>query len=242
LRERAETLAPSSVSRRLAAVVDAHRRAGFASPRDAAVVRDALASIEWHYRARRRATAPLDVESLSRMSLCLPPTTAGARDRAVLLLGYGAALRRTELVALDAHDVRVDGESAGGSLRLSLRRGAVVVPPGSQPHLCAVRAWQRWQSRAGIIDGPAFRPVDRHGNVRAVRLSDRAISAIVHRAAAGAGLDPDRYSGRSLRLGMVLTAHARGASDDQVMAQTGHRTRRLVRQYRTRTGTTPYSR
>ena len=227
LRERATTRAPSTVARRLAAIVDAHRRNGYASPRDHRAVREALASIEWHHRDRRRPTAPLDVESLSRMSLCLPATPAGTRDRALILVGYGAALRRTEIVGLDVGDIHVRRD---GSLRLRLRRGTVVVPPGSQPHLCAVRAWSRWRERARLLDGPAFRPVDRHGNVRPMRLSDRAVTSIVQRAAATAGL-PTSYSGRSLRLGMVLAAAAVGAPEEGIMAQTGHRSRRLVQRY-----------
>jgi hypothetical protein len=63
-------------------------------------------------------------------------------------------------------------------------------------------------------------------------LSDRSVTIVVRRAAAGAGLDADAYSGRSLRLGMILSAAAVGASDERIMHHTGHRTRRLVRAYR----------
>lgn len=227
LRARAGACAPATVARRLAAIVAVHRRAGLPSPREHPAVREALASVEWHHRDRRRPTVPLDVEALSRMSLCLPPSPAGIRDRALLLVGYGAALRRTELVGLDAGDLAVRRD---GALRVRLPRGVVAVPPGSAPHLCAVRAWTRWRDRARLASGPAFRPVDRHGNVRASRLSDRAVTSIVQRAARQAGLAA-AYSGRSLRLGMVLAAAARGAPETGIMAQTGHRSRRLVQRY-----------
>jgi integrase len=229
LTDRADVLAPATVARRLAAIVAEHRRLGLASPRDDPEVRHALASIEWRHRARRRPTRPLDAESLGRLSLCLPATTSGVRDRALLLVGYGAGLRRTELVALDAADVVVRGD---GSLRLRLARGSVTIPAGSRPHVCAVRAWRAWSSVATLDGGPAFRPVDRHGNVGATRLSDRAVTVVVRRAAEGAGLDASAYSGRSLRLGMILAAAAVGASDEGIMHQTGHRSRRLVRSYR----------
>ena len=228
LRERSETLAPATVARRLAAIVDAHDRAGYPSPRGSADVRDALASIEWRHRARRRPTTPLDAESLSRMSLALPSTMAGARDRALLLVGYGAALRRTELVALDVDDADV---APDGALRLRTARGTISIPPGSQPHLSAGRAFARWTQRGALSEGPAFRPVDRYGNVGPMRLSDRAVTSIVQRAAIAAGLTA-RYSGRSLRLGMVLAAAAAGASDEGIIGQTGHRSVRLVREYR----------
>jgi site-specific recombinase XerD len=231
LRDRAERLAPATVARRLAAIVAAHRRLALASPRDDPDVRRALASIEWRHRARRRRTRPLDTESLARLSLCLPPTITGSRDRALLLVGYGAALHRTELVALDASDVVVGDD---GGLHLALARGRIAIPPGSQPHLCAVRAWTAWSGLARLDAGPAFRPIDRHGNIGVTRLSDRSVTIVVRRAAANAGLDADAYSGRSLRLGMILAATAVGASDEQIAQQTGHRTRRLVRAYQQR--------
>jgi integrase len=137
-------------------------------------------------------------------------------------------LRRTELVALDVADVEL---AVDGDLRLRTARGVIAIPRGSQPHLSAGRACQRWLERSAIGDGPLFRPVDRHGNVGAVRLSDRAVTTIVQRAAESAGLTAS-YSGRSLRLGMVLTAAAAGASDEGIIGQTGHRSVRLVREYR----------
>jgi hypothetical protein len=38
------------------------------------------------------------------------------------------------------------------------------------------------------LPGPLFRPIDRHGHISKVPLSDKAVSLIVKRAAAAAGL------------------------------------------------------
>jgi integrase len=84
---------------------------------------------------------------------------------------------------------------------------------------------------SGVADGPAFRPVDRHGHVGGGRLSDRSVATVVKRAAAAAGLDPARYGGQSLRRGMVAAAAERGVDEAGIMAQTGHRDARLVRAY-----------
>ena len=66
-----------------------------------------------------------------------------------------------------------------------------------------------------------------------MRLSDRAVTTIVQRAATRAGLPrPERFTGRSLRLGMILAAAAVGTPDEGIMAHTGHRSKRLVRDYR----------
>ena len=146
--------APATVRRRLAGIAATHRAAGLASPIDDRV-RLAVASAAWTHRRRRRDTEPLDVASLRRISAALPRTRAGARDRAILLIGYGAALRRTELVDLDVADVQVE---PGVGLAIALPRGRIVVPPGSVPLTCAVKAWTAWLRASGLQDGPAFRP------------------------------------------------------------------------------------
>ena len=230
LRERAEVLAPATVARRLAAIVAAHHRLGFESPRDDPDVRHALASIEWHHRTRRRPTRPLDAESLARLSLCLPATVTGTRDRALLLLGYGAALRRTELVALDVPDVVVDDDDV---LRITSSRGRVAIPPGSRPHLCArARVGPRGPRSSGTTTAPRSGPstgtatwarpgcriapspswCDARGGRRARRRR-------LLRSVATSRHDPLGCGG-----GRVRTS----ASCDH----TGHRTRRLVRAYR----------
>jgi site-specific recombinase XerD len=217
----------STVRRRVAAVRAFHLDAGLPSPTTAPAVAAAVTRAEWRHRDDVVDTAPIDVESLRAMSAALPDTVAGARDRALLLVAYGAGLRPGELSALEVDDVRV--RTDGMTVRIA--RGRVLVPFGSDDHLCSVQAWMRWRRASGIDAGPAFRAVDRHGRVGEAALGEKAATRIVRRAAARAGLDGTRWSGRSLRRGMVLAATAHGASDEGIMAHTGHRSRRLVRRY-----------
>ena len=225
--ELAGTRKASTVRRRVFAIADAHRAASLAAPTHDIHVRVAALRVERDQRARFRPTAPLSVDELNAMSHALPSTRAGERDRAMLLLGFGGGLRRSELVALDVADVR----RTRRGLRVRVGERTVALPFGSQPRLCAVTAWQAWVRAAGLRRGALFRPVDRHGRVGTRRLSDRAVALVVKRAAALADLDPTRYSGDSLRRGLVRAAADRGAPESGIMAQTGHRTRRLVRDY-----------
>jgi site-specific recombinase XerD len=220
---------PATVRRRLAAIVDAHVHVGFASPRRHSAVRLAAARADWQGRARRQPAAALIAADLAVLSRALPRTPRGRRDRALILIAYGAGLRRSEVVALDRRDVRDHRDH----LRIRTARGTLVIPVGSTHITCAVRAWRAWRSDLRIA-GPAFRSIDRHGNVSVRRLSDRAVTEIVRAAAANAGLDPGRYTGRSLRLGFIDAAARAGASDDLIMSRTGHRSARLVREYRRR--------
>jgi integrase len=245
----ASTRRPATVRRRLAGIAARHRADGLASPTGAAVVRHAMARAAWHGRRARVPTLPLTPAAASAMVAALAPTLAGARDAALLLVGYGAALRCSELVGLDVADVRLigtvgpdavapdvrligaDGSDDSGAAALEVRtaRGVVLVPRGSRPTLCAVTAWARWLDRRGRAAGPAFHPIDRHGRLDPRRLSDDAVTDIVRRAARCAGLaSPERWTGRSLRLGMMVTAGAQGTSETRIMRQTGLRDRRFV--------------
>lgn len=219
----------ATVRRRLAAVRAAHLDAGAPSPTGAAPVRLAVARAEWHQRGQARSTVPLGVEELRAMSRAVPASLAGRRDRALLLLGYGAGLGPGELARLAVTDLR----PVAAGLSVQIPRGTVVIPFGSAPELCAVDAWTRWRDAAGLTRGAAFRAVDRHGRVADTGLGPKAVQRIVRRGAARAGLDPARYHGLSLRRGMVVAATVQGATDDGIMQHTGHRSRRLIRRYMT---------
>jgi integrase len=166
----------------------------------------------------------------------LPATRVGLRDRAVLLLGFAGAFRRSELVSLDVADLEFSSAGLIVTLRKSKtdQKGAgrrIGIPYGSTEGTCPVRAVQAWLETARISDGPVFRPLDRFQRVQTTRLSDKAVALIVKRRAKAVGLDPTRYAGHSLRAGLATSAAAAGASERVIMSQTGHRSADMVRKY-----------
>lgn len=217
----------TTAQRRLAAIRAEHLDAGHSPPTADPVVSAAITRAHWRQRADVSMTTPLHVRELRAMSRALSDSILGARDRALLLVGYGAALRPGELVQLQVGDVTL----IPTGLRVRVSRGRVVVPFGSAPELCAVRAWKQWRADAHIHDGPAFRAVDRHGRIGTVPLGEKAVTRVIRRAAVAAGIPDAQYTGLSLRRGTVQAAAAHGTSDRAIMAQTGHRSRRLVRRY-----------
>lgn len=104
------------------------------------------------------------------------------RDWALLLLGFAAALRRSELVALDVEDLHFD--VARGLLVVVRRSKAdqeqegaqVAVPYAEEPERCAARALRRYLDDAGIHRGPVFRQLRRGDNLTERRLSDQCPS------------------------------------------------------------------
>lgn len=217
----------TTAQRRLAAIRAEHLDAGHTPPTGDPVVAAVITQAHWRQRADVTATTPLHVRELRAMSRALTDSSAGSRDRALLLVGYGAALRPAELVQLQADDITL----VPAGLRVRVARGRVVVPFGSAPELCAVRAWKDWRAVATIDGGPAFRAVDRHGRIGTEQLGEKAVTRVIRRAAAAADLPGAQYTGLSLCRGTVQAAAAHGTSDRGIMAQTGHRSRRLVRRY-----------
>jgi integrase len=88
-----------------------------------------------------------------------------------------------------------------------------------------------WIETSGIETGALFRSVDRHGRLGDKPLSDRAVALVVQRTAHAAGLDPTRFAGHSLRSGMATSAARGGASEAEIMSQTGHRSLPVLRRY-----------
>ncbi len=147
----------------------------------------------------------------------------------------GRVFRRSELVALDVEDVAEQSQGLVVTVRRSKvdQEGAGLVravPFGAIPETCPVRALRAWLE-ARITSGPLFRSVDRHGNVSAERTDGLTVARVVKRAALAAGLDPERFSGHSLRLGFVTTAARRGCSERAIANQTGHRSMLVLRRY-----------
>ena len=159
-----------------------------------------------------------------------PDKLAGLRDRALLLVGFGGALRRSELVALDVADIaetetgllvtirgsKTDQERAGTTIAIA--RGDVA---------CPAKELREWLDAAGIESGPIFRPIDKGGTVRAFRLTCRSVAAY----AARAGFDASTFSGHSLRAGFLTSAAGKGASIFKMMDVSRHKSVDTLRGY-----------
>jgi integrase len=193
-------------------------------------------------RARDRAAAPGQAARARALARIVDPieltTRAAYRDRALLLLGFAAALRRSELVALDVEDLSFD--PAKGVL-LTIRRsktdqeraGAQVAVPYARAgnDLCAVRALLAWLETAEIHRGPVFRQMRRGDTLTDQRLTDQSVALIVKRRAQAAGLLPEQVSGHSLRAGYATAAAAAGIEERKIANVTRHKNLPVLRGY-----------
>jgi len=228
--------AVATIARRLSVIRQVHHQHGHASPTDAPAIKAAWRGVRRQLGAAARKVAPVTVEILRRMTATCDPTPAGRRDHALLVIGFAGALRRSEIAQLTVADLEVHPSGVVLTIRRSKgdQHGAghrLGLPTGSRLDTCPVRQLRAWTDLADIVDGPLFRPIDRHGNIAVRHLSGRAVAEIVKRRARAAGLDPERYSGHSLRAGFATSAAASGATEIAIARQTRHRSMTVLRGY-----------
>ncbi len=224
---------PSTISRRVAAIRHVHKLASEAVPTDDERVKAVMRGISRTIGAAPAKKAAADSTIIIAMCANAGTKLTALRDRALLLLGFAIAARRSELVALDLSDIQ---ETKDGLL-ITIRRSktdqegigaTVAVPFGNLA--CPVKALRDWLAAARIEDGPVFRSIRKGGKVEG-RLSDRSVAAIVKAHAARLGLDPNAFSGHSLRAGFATTAAAQGRNLFKIMEVTRHKSVDTLRGY-----------
>ncbi len=228
-------LAVSTLTRRLAAISKAHTAQGLPTPTVSDLVRTTMRGIKRAHGRPQRQVAAAVKEDVLGMVACMGNGPKDLRDRALILVGFAGAFRRSELVAITCEVV----ERVPQGIVVTVRRGKTdqegqgrkVGIPYAPGAVCPVKALEAWLSAAGITDGPVFRPVNRHGQVSCTALSAEAVSLVVKARAAAVGLDPSKYAGHSLRAGLATSAAAAGVSSWKIRAQTGHASDAMLRRY-----------
>jgi len=235
LADHADTLAPSSLARRVATLSKVHEANGWPNPCRSEIVRATMRGIKRVKGAAQDQARPLLREDLFILLDVLGDDMRAHRDRALLLIGWAGGFRSSELVGLDLTDI----EEVREGLVLHLRRSKtdqtgqgrkIGIPLGRTRH-CPVAALSVWLDALKLSNGPIFRPVDRHGNVQPDRLRSDAVSTILRNRLARAGINPEGYSGHSLRAGLATSAIKAGVPTHKVRAQTGHASDLMLSRY-----------
>ena len=229
--------APSTLGRRLAAIRLMHVGARFPSPHDALEVDEVLRGIRRSWKRPKAQKAPaVDDEIMRMVDAVEPETLRGLRDRALLLLGFAGAFRRSELVAIDADHVTERNE--GLSILIASSKtdqeglGQIVaIPRVTGSPYCPVQAVLDWITVAGITTGPVFRRLHRGDTVGKSRLSPQSVALIIKDLAAKVGLDASRYAGHSLRSGFLTSAARNHASIFKMADQSRHKSLDVLRDY-----------
>lgn len=228
-------LSPNSIRQALSAVRTYHRLQG-ENPPDLAL---ANGIIDGHELMRSRDPTCTDGKGVpglrlptltQLMGVCDPTTAAGARDRALLSLGWALMARRSELAALDIEDLEEKPDGLEVLIQRSktdqLRKGVKIAIPWKPKlgDLCPVTNALRWRDLLAALEvtsGPYLRGVDRRGRVNGagpymgrpgLRLADTTVELVIATNAVRAAVPhATEYRGHSLRRGGATDAYAAGA-------------------------------
>jgi len=210
-------------------------RMGISSPASTRVVDDALRGLaRIHGGTPRRVKALREFDILAMLESC-GGSLHGLRDAALLSLGFSAALRRSELCALRVNDLeRRDDKGMmvnirqsktdpkGTGQKVAVIQGSIVKPVA---HL------ERWLKESAIGEGFIFQTLLSGGLLSGRPLDPGDVARTVKRHARRIGLDPQKYSGHSLRAGFVTSAAAHHARLDKIMEVTRHKSAETVMGY-----------
>jgi integrase len=243
----AKTHGTSALRGRVAAIGYHHRRRGVAFLSTHPVIRETLSGIGRAHGKPVRPAAALTSVEVKRLIATCAEDLRGTRDRALLLVGFAGAFRRSELVGIDFHHLRfeqggvvihlprskADQEAKGVDVTLPRMRDAVT---GAPSETCPVRALETWLRKAKIRRGAVFRAISVHGHLES-SLTPRGVHTILRHRASLAKLTvhaSERLSPHGLRAGLITEAYLAGAPDEQVAAHTRHGDLSTMRGYRRR--------
>ena len=234
--ELAKTRKVSTINRRLLAIKAAHLHSKLESPTASAIVRRTWKGIVRTKGSIQTGKAPILTEDLIRMLGKLPKGARGARDKAILLVGFAGAFRRSELANMKIEDVK----SVRRGLLITLPRSKtdqegkgqdVAIEFGRNEDTCPVLALEYWIKLAGFDSGPVFRRITKNDRILESGISGQTIWRLVKKYASLCGLDPHLYGGHSLRAGLATQAAINGASERSIMKQTRHKSRQVMEKY-----------
>ncbi len=232
----AERHRAATLTAKLSAIAYMHRAAKQPNPCDAIEVKEMLAGIRRTIGTAPRRKKAITPAILRKMLAALPDSLRGRRDRAILLVGWASAMRRSELAAMRVEDLtftdygarilipksKTDQEGEGQFVQLERGEGS----------LCPVSVLREWLSAAGIQSGSVFRGIDLlTGRMNDDAITGRQIARIVKDAAERVGESAHEFAGHSMRAGFVTSALAAGAGELDVMEQTRHQSTKMLKVY-----------
>jgi integrase len=226
----------ATVYRYACGVAHRHRRDNYPNPVDD-TVHEALRGARRMRCEPLRQMAPLSVVDLRLVADALADknSSVAVRDRAIVVLGFATALRRSSLAILRCEDVTFcdDGLSIFIRREKQDRRGTgrqVAATFGEHESTCPVRALKAWLAIRGESAGPLFNRLDSGHVGKLDGLTPSAIGEIVKGAISGAGVR-GRYNSHSLRSGLITAAGIAGVNHLVIAGQSGHASLDSLKRY-----------
>ena len=189
-------LAPGTVNCHLAAVKSAAKHAFMLNLMDDRTHRriEMVPGVKGEAHQTGRYVETGEVAVLFHVCKADPKRNRGLRDAAILALGFGGGLRRSEIINLEMQDYPQQSGSPG-LLRIRHGKGdkprELHLPPGAQKHVDA------WVEARGNHPGPLICRVNKSGRISEKGVSTQAMVARIKARAIEAGIE--EFSAHDMR-------------------------------------------
>ena len=230
----------STIKRRIVSIGVVHKMKGhYLDTKHPAIVENLL-GIKRRKGVKQKGKKPLLINDLKILINVIDEENSSefkiARDRTIILLGFGGGFRRNELVSLDYEDLDFVNEGIKINIKKSktdqFGEGSIkALPYFDNPHYCPVKSIQNWIKISKINQGAIFRKFHKGIKLSNDRLSDQSVALLIKYYLDLAGIDNKNYSGHSLRSGFATSAAEAGAEERSIMNMTGHKSTEMVRRY-----------
>ena len=225
---------PATLTRRLAAIRMAHEANGHENPTQHKGVKAVFKGIKRENGVAQDKKAPATAERIAAMITHCPDTLIGLRDKALLLIGFAGAFRRSELVALTVNDI----ERTPEGIKITIRKSKtdqegqgelIAIPNGTKFRV--VDVLMNWLQTANITEGALFRSIKKGGAIQNTGLTPKSVANIVKQYAGLAGLTIGDFSGHSLRAGFITSGAESGADLFKLMEVSRHKHPKTIMGY-----------
>jgi integrase len=248
----------ATVARHLVSIAKAHIAASHPDPTKSLYVDAVLRGIRNERGVKGTPKKFLARETLRKILPAVPAKDAprhlripALRDRALLLVAFSGAFRRSEVAGIDVEHLEYDDHGVAITLPRSKRNQEgqlerVLIPFADDPDVCAIRAIADWSKAAEIVEGPLFCALTRHGTLRDRRIQPALVATVVKDAIAAAQaanktatpfdreldkLDPSQFAAHSLRSGWISTGISEKRSELTMMGHSRHKSIAVFRGY-----------
>lgn len=220
----AKDLKPTTIKCYLKAIKYWHKINNFIDPTDDGRVKQFYAGIRKTYGEPLKKAKPITLEDLIKIDKFLSDRDDfnSVRNKALFLIGFFAALRRSELVNIRFEHLTFSNKG----LQILIPRsktdqdgnGQVVTLPFMNS-LCPVLALKAWLKKSKIKEGFIWPSVNVNGILGSERnIGGDMIYYLIKQIAIDCNLEhPEMYSGHSLRRGFATEASKKGVGVESLM-------------------------
>ena len=228
---------PSTVERARVGIGQAHALQGMTTSTSDPLIAELMKGVRRTLGVAQKEARPIAVDELHSVVEGQPQTEMGLRNRAMILLGFMGALRRSEIVALDVDDVVIERRGLLVNIRRSKTdqegRGARIGLPVQRGNVCPVKAFEAWRGARLNVVSPGEKAlfVQIGHRARGRRLHDQAVWRVLREAAERANVDLQGLSAHSLRAGFATAAAKAGKPESATRKVTRHRSIAMLLKY-----------